>query len=55
MFAEAEMLKEDDEGDEEGDEDVNETSYDMTVDVQTDLWLIMGDASIRLRELPLWS
>jgi hypothetical protein len=48
MFAEAEMLEEDEEGDEEGDDDVDETSDDKTVDVQTDLSLGMGDASIPL-------
>jgi hypothetical protein len=48
MFGETGMPEEDEEVDEEDDDDVAETSDEKTVDVQTDLSLGMGGASIPL-------
>jgi hypothetical protein len=45
MFAEAEMLDEDEEVVEEGEDGIDETSDDKMVDVQMDVNLGMGDAS----------
>jgi hypothetical protein len=45
MFAEAEMLDEDEEVDEEGEDGIDETSDDKMVDVQTEVKLEMGDTS----------